>query len=777
MAKMMKISGSLMALATVLASCPAAAQVADASAQSGAGDAVDPGAGDIIVTAQRRAENVQKIPVAVAVVGGETLANTNAVSIANLTGLVPSMTFTAGNETRNASIRIRGVGTDVFSTGVEPSVSVVVDGVVLQRPGSAFSDLGDIERVEVLRGPQGTLFGKNSSAGVVNIITKAPNFDRVEVNIGALVAENNEYRVNGAVSGPLSEKVAVRVAGFGRTQGGISRNLFDNDDINGASSYGGRLKLALEPTDAVKILLEGDYYHLDADCCALPLRVATNNPKALNTGTAVGPNNRDVNNDVDPYAIQTNYGFAATVDLSIGDYTLTSISAYRRFKFRGDIDLDDTQARLVTSNAVQERSRTTTQEIRLTSPRGRLIDFVLGAYYFDGSTYAPLDRRGLNIAGVSSINPDGTIVPNVPGDVAVLAGYSIVDVINKSVFGQANLHLADRLTLTGGLRYLKEDQRLRFLRPLPGFFNGINAPVTNPALGPLDRRYHDNALIGKASLTYEISDTVTSYVSYSTGYKSEGIAATLGLTAAQFAAGAAPAETSRLWEAGLKTQMFDRRLTLNLTGFRTRFSNYQGQVYNSALGLVALTSVGGVKIDGFELEATARPAPGLTFNGGVTYLAAEFYNVPNGPCFTGQTVAQGCAPNAQGVSVQNLNGKPFLNAPKWRYTMSGRYEIPLEGAIQPYIQADWRWQSRVLFDLAQNPNQVQRSYGIFDATIGAKFGEGRYDIGFFAKNLFDRQYVDSIITTPSAGGANAYSQQLPRDFSRYVGATLRVQFN
>ncbi|PAX07704.1 TonB-dependent receptor [Sphingomonas lenta] len=736
----------------------------------------DPGVGDIIVTAQRREENVQKIPVAVSVVGGAALERANITNLGDITALVPSVTFSAGNELRNNSIRIRGIGTDVFSTGVEPSVSTVVDGVVLQRPGSAFSDLGDIERIEVLRGPQGTLFGKNSSAGVVNIITRGLDYDAFNGNAQVLLAEDAEVRLNAAIGGPIAENVAFRFASFFRAQDGISRNLFYDDDVNGAEAFGARLKLGIRATGTLTLLLQGDYSKIDANCCALPLRIATNNPRQISTGTAVGPTNRNVNNDVDPFVRQENYGGSLTADLELGAFTLTSITAYREFKNDSDVDLDNTQSRLVVSNFNIESSDTFTQEVRLTSPPSDVIDFVVGAYYFDGSAYNFLDRRGLNISAVTSINPDGTVNPIAPGDQARLTGFSIVDTENVSVFGQANLHLGERLTLTGGLRYLHEEQRLRFLRPVAGFFNGRNAAVTNPVLGPLDGRYEDDALIGKASATYEFTDTITGYVNYSTGYKSEGLAATLGLSAAQFANLPAPAETSELIEAGLKTQLFDRRLLFNVTAFRTRFDDYQGQVYNPAAGLVVLTSVGGVKVDGFEVEFQARPVEGLNFSGGVTYLDAEFQDVPNGPCFTGQTAAQGCRPNPQGVNVQDLDGKPFVNAPKWRYTVSGRYEVPTASDIRPYLQADWRWQSRVLFDLTQNPNQIQGSYGVFDATVGVTLLDDRYDVSLFVKNLFDKQYVANITAVGAAGGANAYAQQLPRDFDRYFGVSARTRF-
>ncbi|MEG3791593.1 TonB-dependent receptor [Lysobacter sp. CCNWLW3] len=774
-----------------LAAEPAQAQSkppasADATAQTDPEPAADAGADApsattldaITVTSQHRRENAQKIPLAVSVVSSDALERINATDISNLATLVPSVTFSAGNELRNNSIRIRGVGTDVFSTGVEPSVSTVVDGVVLQRPGSAFSDLGDIERVEVLRGPQGTLFGKNSSAGVINVITRSPDFDGVGGGLSALVAQDNEYRLNGDVSGPLSPNFAYRLAGFYRTQDGNVDNRATGRSVNDQEAYGARAKLAWRSDDQRStVLFSADYSKLDADCCALPLIVASNNPRAVATGTPVGRGNDQVNNDVSPFVRQKNYGASLTADIALGNHTLTSISAYRKFDNRSDVDLDNTQGRFIRSNFNIESSRTTSQELRLASPTDGRFDYVVGLYYFDGSVYNFLDRRGLNIGAVAAIAPDGSIVPVIPGDEGVLTGHSVVDTRNVSVFGQANWRLTDRFTLTGGLRYLDEHQELRFVRPVSGYFNGSAAPPTNPAFGPVVGRYSDSATIGKLSASYDFTPKITGYVSYSTGYKSEGLAATLGLSAAQFAVLPAPAETSTLIEAGLKTQLFDDALRLNLTGFRTRFDDYQAQTFNAATGLVVLTSAGTVAVDGIEAEFALRPNQYLSLSGGVTYLDARFLNVPNGPCYTGQTAAQGCAPSAPGrPAVQNLDGKPFMNAPQWRYTLSARLEGPLSERFDGYLQADYRWQDRVVFDISQNPNMSQDAYGVADLSMGLIWGGGKYDLGLFVKNLFDEQYAANIMAVSGAGGANAYAQQLSRDFRRYAGLTFRVRF-
>lgn len=763
-----------MALFTVLVQPAAAFAREDPTAASRSLTALD----RITVTAQHREENVQTIALAVSVVDGQTLQRRQAIDIRRLQALVPSVTFSSGNELRNNAIRIRGVGTDVFSTGVEPSISTVVDGVVLQRPGAAFSDLLDVERIEVLRGPQGTLFGKNASAGVIQVITRAPDFERQGGTLSLLAGQDRSYRVEGALSGPLSKQFAYRLAAFHRSRDGDVDNLQDGRRLNDQTAYGVRGKLQWRSRDQRSdVTLNTDLSHLDAGCCALPLTDASTYPRALPTGTAVGRHNEQVNNDVTPFVRQKNIGAALTARLALGGHMLTSITGWRRFDNDSDVDLDDTQAQLITRNFNIESSHTLTQELRLASPTGAAFDYLLGAYYFDGEVNNALDRRGLNIGATARIEPDGRVTPRVPGDQAVLAGHSQVDSRSAALFGQANWHPRKRLTLTGGLRLINERQRLAFVRPLDGRFNGADQPATNPAFGPVSGRYRDSAAIGRLSATYAFAPLITGYVAWGTGYKGEGLAATLGLTAAQFAQLPAPAETSTLIEAGVKTTLFDNALMLNLTAFRTRIDDYQAQTYSAASGLFVLTSAGGVAIDGVELEFTARPHAYFSVSGGVTWLDARFKGVGNGPCYTGQTLAQGCMPvGSGGAFVQDLDGKPFMNAPRWRTTLGARYDAPLTARTDVYLQLDHRWQDAVLFDLSQNPRMTQRAYGIADFSAGLIFADGRVDVGLYVQNLADTRYAANIMAVSSAGGANAYAQQLPADFRRHAGLSLRMTF-
>ncbi len=765
-----------MALFTVLAQ-PAAAVVAREDPSARATPSVT-ALDRITVTAQHREENVQRIALAVSVVDGQALQRRQAIDISRLQALVPSVTFSAGNELRNNAIRIRGVGTDVFSTGVEPSIATVVDGVVLQRPGAAFSDLLDVERVEVLRGPQGTLFGKNASAGVIQVITRAPDFERRSGALSALLAQDNEQRLEAAVSGPLSDQLAYRLAAFERSRDGDVENLRDGRTFNDQRAYGVRGKLQWRSADRRSdVTLSADLGRLDSDCCALPLTQATTDPRALSTGTDVDRDNDQVNNDVVPFVRQKNAGAALTARIALGRHTLTSITGWRRFDNDSDVDLDDTPAQLVTRNFNIESSRTFTQELRLASPTDTAFDYLLGAYYFDGAVHNSLDRRGLNIGATTGIAADGHVVPRVPGDQAVLAGHSDVDSRNAALFGQANWRPRERLTLTAGLRLLTERQQLRFVRPQDARFNGADQPATLPAFGPVSGRYRDSASIGRLSAAYAFTPVVTGYLAWGTGYKGEGLAATLGLTAAQFAQLPAPAETSELFEAGLKSTLFDNALMLNLTGFRTRIDDYQAQTYSATQGLFLLTSAGGVAIDGVELEFIARPHAYFSLSGGVTWLDARFDGVPNGPCYTGQTAAQGCLPTGNGGAfVQDLDGKPFMNAPRWRSVLGARYDAPLTAKMDLYVQADYRWQDAVVFDISQNPRMTQRAYGIADLSAGLIFADGKVELGLYVHNLADTRHAANIMPVSTAGGANAYAQQLPGDFRRRAGLSLRMNF-
>lgn len=746
-----------------------AAQDVNPSVSSTAGSEDPASIEEVIVTAQRRAERVQDVPLAVSVVSSEVLEKSNIVDVSGLTTLIPSVTFQAGNVGNNPSFRIRGIGTDVFSVGVEPSVSTVIDGVVVARPGAAFGDLVDIERVEVLRGPQGTLFGKNSSAGVINIVTKNPNFDRFEATTSITSAEDSEFRIRASVSGPISENLAGRLAVFSRKLDGNVFNRYDNDTVNDVRTYGAQGKLQWRPSDGASFILAADASNTDSTCCAAPIRINAVNPIQLATGTPIGVNNDQVNNDVNTFVNSRARGASLTADIDLSNgFTSTSIVAYRLWDNDGNPrDLDNTAAQQALSNRNIQSSEAKSAETRIISPSGGPFDFVAGLFFYDHNIDSVNFNRGYRRADVQSrgrINPDGTITIPV-SFLKDAVNDSSVGSKNYSAYTQFNFRPADGYTLIAGGRYIREEQ--------DWFFNRTGITLANrTALGPINESFKDDAFIWKLGAQYEFSRDVMVYASYGTGYKGQGINAALNLTEAEAARQPLKPEESDLLEIGIKSQLFNRALTLNVTGFDQTLKQYQAQALDPILGGSTLTNAGSAKFKGIELELSARPMEGLSLSGGITYLDAYFSNFTGATCFGGQTVAQGCV-----GGIQDVTGGAFPNAPKWRGTLSIGYETPIfsDGPLL-FVNYDFRSQSEVQFDITQDPNTMQQSYSISDLAIGVKSLERGVSAEFFVKNLFDKRYISAVETWPVVhAGAGGYLHLLPRDFYRYFGVRVSAK--
>lgn len=725
--------------------------------------AAEPVIEEVIVTAQKRDENAQHVPIAVSVVSGASLQQIDALSIADLGAVIPSVTFNVGRELRDSSIRIRGIGTDVFAAGIEPSVSTVIDGVVLAQQGSFFNDLGDLQRVEVLRGPQGTLFGKNSSAGAIAVVTRNPNFDRLEASSQVLGAANGEYRVNGVISAPLSPTTAFCLAAFYRQNDGLVQDAATGDTYNDVAAYGFRGKLQWRPADSVDLLLSVDAQRFDSNCCALPVRADSTNPIIPRTGIAAGALNDVVAlGGTHVFATQENYGAALTANIGLGDYVLTYIGGAREWTAAGDFDVDQTPAHIVTSNFNTNDAKQMSHELRLASPLAARADYVVGLFYFDSAVKQTLDRRGTRLNLITAINPDGT-VQAPPGSELALVADTTLDTRNLSAYGQLNVRPLDRLTLTAGARFIAEREHLDFVRPLPSPFFGLQA------FGPVAANYSDQATIAKAAVRFDWTEDFGTYLSYSTGYKSEGVFNSPALSPVILAAQPLDPETSQLWELGLRSQWLEHRLTLNLTGFLTKFQDYQQQAFDRALAIFVVTNAGDVHTDGVEIEIAYAPSERLSISAGLTYLDAG-YDFNTGPCYAGQTAALGCVGGRQ-----DLRSGAFVNAPDLRYTMLARYTRPLAAASQLYAQVNYRWQDDVQFAYDQDPRFIQRAYGIADCKVGASFAGGRYEASAFVKNAFDKQYVANVIAQGAAGGG-AIANAIPRDFHRYFGAELSVKF-
>ncbi|MGX7951668.1 TonB-dependent receptor [Tsuneonella sp. HG249] len=448
-------------------------------------DAADAGTGnEIIVTATKREQTLQETPVAVSVTTAETIERAQIRDIADLASVVPSLRVTQSQSQFATTYSIRGFGTSGNNIGLEPSVAMFVDGVYRSRAIAQISDLPDIQRVEVLRGPQSTLFGKNASAGVISIVTKSPQFDfggMVEASYGNYDA----MVVKGYLTGPITETIAASVAAGINKRDGYVTNLFNGDDVNNRDRWFTRGQLLFEPSDSFKFRVIGDYDKIEEKCCAafnLQRSAATSAINAI--GGQVNPTPFDpgadvIYSDVVPFSNVRNWGVSGQGDLELGAVTLTSISAYRDTKLDGDQDVDFTSARLATGATIgQVRLKTFTQELRFASDFDGPLNFLVGGYYFnekarsaDQIVYGADFRNYANIliGGPITSPPNDAAVDNIEATITALTGTSYINrffqagqgFFNEmrqdneaySLFGNVDFEITDGITLTLGANY------------------------------------------------------------------------------------------------------------------------------------------------------------------------------------------------------------------------------------------------------------------------------------------------------------------------------------
>lgn len=433
---------------------------------------------EVIVTAQKRQSTLLDTPIAVSAVGGLEVERAQARDVRDISTLVPSLQVNTFASSSNTAFSIRQIGSTTFNFGVEPAVGVFVDGVYRSRNGASINDFLGLERVEVLRGPQSTLFGKNTTAGVINFITKRPNQELWEFEAEASAANYSASIIKAGVSGPLSDNVAIRLDANLNRRDGFVDNLVDGNDVNNREREGFRGQLLFTPTDNIDIRLIADYNDIDENCCAAGF--VQYNPGSADLIEAFGgiaaPEDvfdREIAIDGGSDGLRAqveNQGFSGEINWDTGAGTWTSITAYREYDEFRTIDSDFVNLELAFPNTTTNSYETFTQEIRFASPGGETVDWIAGAYYFqqDLNTdnqviIAPFARPFFDALTSNGVTGLETAL-GVPAGTFLGAGQGIQreDYVQNndtfSIFAQADWHVTDRLTITAGLRYL-EDSR------------------------------------------------------------------------------------------------------------------------------------------------------------------------------------------------------------------------------------------------------------------------------------------------------------------------------
>ena len=767
------------------------AYAAPAVAQDAPDD--DPALGEIVVTAQKREENLQSVPLAISVIGSEQLDRSGSLTLESAQYMVPSLNFRKAGTTLNQALFLRGVGTINFSIAAEPSVAAVLDGVVLSRAGEGFTDLFDVERIEVLRGPQGTLFGKNASAGVVSIVTKRPT-DAFEGTVEGTVAEGGEYRGRATINLPMGENIRSRFTGFYGSYDGNIRNLTTGKDVNGYKHYGVRGVVEANLGDTVTLTLRGDWRKADDDCCAEIIgTVPTNAAAGILAATGIkGDGTRAVKQNLTTATKEKSWGVSLQADVELGEHVLTAITSYRGWDNTEIRDGDWVDQPYVGINQLHDdgpqTSKTFTQEIRLASPTGQFLEYVLGAYYSKADSDRTFSRSVISCTASTLAAVNGAVpCSTTPGVSTITTPYGSADFgstfKNFALFGQATLNLSERLRLIGGLRWTQDKLNVFHIRRTtlagPGIGGNFDAGVYNngalapaPANGflagasngvPFTANTKNDNFSGKAALQFDLTDDIMAYASYTRGYK--GPAYNVFFNMASIHTNVIEPETVNAYEGGLKNSFLDGALVVNLAGFYAKYNNYQANSPDivNLVRTTRLINAGTISTKGFEMDFLARPSRNFSINGGLAYTKARVLNFLLPP----------------GANAADLvpSGTPLANAPDWKMSLGAQYDWETGGFANVELAANLAMQSDQLYELSPNP-VVRRAttvdgYATVDASIALADPSDRWKLTLFVKNLFDKSYAASII---SGGQGGSYRYIIPREADRYFGLTGKFNF-
>ena len=709
--------------------------------------------GTIVVTATRRPEPLQKIPIAVSVLGHDRLRTDSLYDMVDIARVVPSLSYRSGSSSRGQALALRGVGTVSTSAAVEPSVAIVIDGVVVGRRGQAVMDFLDIDRLEVLRGPQGTLFGKNASAGVLNIVTRTPG-DEVHsfFDIGHY-GGGGEWRTDAGVSGPIAPgKLAASLTVFGGHYNGNVKNVWNGDTVNGFSRSGVRAKLAFTPSDTVKIQVTADDVYskvtipndvvTSTTLIAYPSNVVTTFPNfaAALSPVVPSPDNREINSSYPTSATERSWSVSGQIDILLGDYALTSITGYRRWSSTLFQDLDDLPQAL--AGFPQRRDRGDlfyhqfSQELRLASPKQGFVDYQLGVYYFRGSDHEIYRRDSSIVRGAA---------------LSIVTGIATYGATNTSYagFGEANLHFTHRFSAIAGFRVTHDKLDYDFDRVSTSPATVFGIPASFASSGKTEA----TGVSARAGLQYDVSRHVMAYFTYSRGYK--GPAYNLAFPMLPRDTPALKPETSNAYEVGVKSRALGGAVLFNVAAFIDKFKNFQTNffdVYNGS-PVIRFINAGQVSTRGVEADLTAKLSRAFLLSGSFAYTDAH---IDNFICPVGTPTS--C----------NVNGKPLPFAPKLKGSIRASYIVPIGEGFDIRLSSDVSAQSEVQYSIDQTPTTIQPSYGLWNAEIGLVSHHG-WELNLVVKNITNKSYSPFLSTFGSG-----VARLVPRDDKRYVGLTFRM---
>ena len=722
-------STSVFALALTCAA-PAFAQ-ATGDTDTPAADAQD-GVADIVVTAQRRSESLQDVPLSVATINDETLAAINAggSDVRGLAGRVPSLNIESSFGRTFPRFYIRGLGNTDFDLNASQPVSLVYDDVVLENPILKGFPAFDIDRIEVLRGPQGTLFGRNTPAGIVKFDTVKPGKGRnyARISYGTYGTINAE----GAVGGQLSEAVAVRLSGLWQHRNNWVDNLDEpgGNNLEGYDDISARAQIQFKPNDALTVRLTGQLRDLDGDA-----RVFRANAIRPGTNDLVGVDGGDFERDevradgINFQKLKTQ-NITGVAEYDLGPATIYSITSYwhGKLKSRGDIDggfgcsfcgpgfSDNSEPGFIPFAAQSQDDIPSldqfTQELRIASNNKGGLNYQAGIFYFNEK----LDIQSFDFGSPTATAPSAIV--NQRQDSKALG-----------IFGSVNYKLDNGLTLQAGARWNHDKKRLtadRLLDLRPGFIGGGPVPETTT-------RVKDSVLTWDVSAIQELNTDVNIYARVAKGYRAPAIQ---GRILFDRDVTTANSENTMSYEAGIKTTLLDRRLRFNFAGYYFKTKDLQLSAVGGGANANLLLNADAVKGYGFEAELEARPVRGLSLTAGLSYNSAKIddndlkVKTCGAPCTVLDPIFTPAAPFTPAVVY--IDGNQLPQAPKWIANFTAGYEHPV-GPGSLYVFTDWYHRSKVQFFLYRSVEFSDDQ--LLEGGLRVGFKTDRYDIAAFGRNI------------------------------------------
>jgi iron complex outermembrane receptor protein len=746
-----------------------------AAAPVAAADAAEGAVEQVLITARRREEKLQDTPITVSAVSGQVLKTERLERVADYAAKIAGFSALQQN-TRVSTLTIRGVGGNANSDGSEAGVGLIVDGVFFTHPGFSWLDFVDLDHIELARGPQGTLLGKNTTLGALIVTTKLPSFTP-EATVTATVASHDRYQLRANVSGPLVEdKIAGRLTLYGDTGGGWIKNKHDGKAYldNHRWAARGQLLFTPNPSFTDRLIVEhydaqeyNNYYPAIGDPLTYANGTARNGwARKLATGFGYTPSYdiEDANVDTQQRLVSRTDGISNQADFKIGAYDLTSISAWRRLYFRPYNDSDGTPFPIFRAGYDVDVDQFS-QELRLASPTGGAFDWQTGIFLLKQQVRS--NFRTLFFSQASAF----FLAPALPG--VILDGLETdqvgtSDTSSAAIFGQATWHVSDKAALTAGARYTHENREAANRSfalggaPLTGALAPYAAYRTAVTGAPftVSGERKGGSVSWLVNPSYKITDDILAYASAAYGEKSG--AANLGAKPGD--AIIIGPEKSLDYEIGLKTAWWNGRATLNANIYRNTVNGYQATLSDPTATSPRsyLANVGKVRLKGVEVEGAAQVTRQLNLSFSTAWgesLYVAYHNAPPPPELT-----YAGAP----VSV-DLSGKQVPFAPNWTGQVSARWEQPVSNGWTLFAYANEAWKSRTYLNPLSSYGR-QDGFGLTNAGLGVRTDDERWSVTLWARNLFDKRYAAAY---GAASASTPYIAILGEP--RTVGLTLSAK--